>query len=127
MHWIAYDPNEDHYLTILAFDFEKEEFWRMAFPKDESNYVLTVVGGCLCVLCGKDPSKMWVMKEYGVETSWTMMDSPYWARNHLNEKFKCQPLNLSWVNFNILHHGWFKHDANLFVETLVSHFSSHNE
>ena len=33
-----YDPNEDHYLTIVAFDFQKEEFQRMAFPRDESNY-----------------------------------------------------------------------------------------
>ena len=38
VHWIAYDPNEDHYLTIVAFDFEKEELQRMAFPRDESNY-----------------------------------------------------------------------------------------
>ncbi|RVW69520.1 F-box protein CPR1 [Vitis vinifera] len=77
LHWVAYDPILG-FDTIMAFDFEKERFREMAIPREEEElYVkLRVVGGCLCVHGSKDPSKMWVMKEYGVDTSWSKMASP---------------------------------------------------
>ena len=128
----------------MAFDFEKEQFRELAIPREEEElYVkLRVVGGCLCVHGSKDPSKMWVMKEYGVDTSWSKMASPYNSlRNNLNEEFRCELLHtlnnehLLLVNKeklmlcdqkentykNIMPYGrWFRHDANLYVETLVS-------
>ena len=143
LHWVAYDPILG-FDTIMAFDFEKERFREMAIPREEEElYVkLRVVGGCLCVHGSKDPSKMWVMKEYGVDTSWSKMASPYNSlRNNLNEEFRCELLHtlnnehLLLVNKeklmlcdqkentykNIMPYGrWFRHDANLYVETLVS-------
>eukprot|EP00261_Vitis_vinifera_P034182 XP_019075425.1 PREDICTED: F-box/kelch-repeat protein At3g06240-like [Vitis vinifera] len=95
LHWVAYDPIHD-FDTIMAFDFEKEQFRELAIPREEEEvYVkLRVVGGCLCVQGFEDPSKMWVMKEYGVDTSWSKMASPYNSRrNNLNEEFKCYLLH----------------------------------
>ncbi|KAL6344459.1 hypothetical protein AAG906_039715 [Vitis piasezkii] len=131
VHWIAYDLDVPD-PTVVAFDFEKEEFRQMTIPRDESSRMLTVIGGCLCTPSGRDSSKMWVMKEYGVEASWTRMDSPY-----LDENFKCQPLNNQvklWVNeeplvvlFDVLDKRCIKYAANLFVESLVPPYPSQNE
>ncbi|KAJ9701318.1 hypothetical protein PVL29_006596 [Vitis rotundifolia] len=142
LHWVAYDPIHD-FDTIIAFDFEKMQFRELAIPREEDLYVkLRVVGGCLCVQRFEDPSKMWVMKEYGVDTSWSKMASPYNSRrNNLNEEFKCYLLHtlnnehllldnkeklvlcdLKEKTYkNIMPYGrWFQDDANLYVETLVS-------
>ncbi|RVW69534.1 hypothetical protein CK203_062809 [Vitis vinifera] len=104
----------------------------MTIPRDESSRMLTVIGGCLCTPSGRDSSKMWVMKEYGVEASWTRMDSPY-----SDENFKCQPLNNQvklWVNeeplvvlFDVLDKRCMKYAANLYVESLVPPYPSQNE
>ena len=76
-HWIAYynKPYEDP--RIVAFDLEKEQFREMAMPNDEEYLKVRVVGGCLCLNGYNDPSKMWVMKQYGIDTSWTKITAPY--------------------------------------------------
>ena len=117
VHWIARDLNPDHYTVIVAFDFEKEEFRQMTAPwDDESYYILSVMGGCLCAQEAIDGSKIWVMKEYGVEASWT--------RNDLDDKFKSQLLLLDMISER---HDWFRYDTNVHVETLVSPYPSKNE
>ncbi|XP_034686702.1 F-box protein CPR1-like [Vitis riparia] len=69
--------------------------WPAISREEEDLYVkLRVVGGCLCIQGFEDPSKMWVMKEYGVDTFWSKMASPYNScRNNLNEEFKCYLLH----------------------------------
>ncbi|KAL6344426.1 hypothetical protein AAG906_039682 [Vitis piasezkii] len=77
--YMSYDPIHD-FDTIMAFDFEKEQFRELAIPREEEESIY--------------PSKMWVMKEYGVDTSWSKMASPYNSRrNNLNEEFKCYLLH----------------------------------
>ena len=44
-----------------------------------TDFKLTVVGGCLCLYKEDVPSEMWVMKEYGIDTSWTKITSPFYS------------------------------------------------
>ncbi|CAL2227233.1 unnamed protein product [Prunus armeniaca] len=80
VHWIPYGGRSTSSKVIQSFDFEREQFRPLSLPsllaQNEFLYSLTleVIGGCLhlCVL-EDDASKldMWVMKEYGVQESWT--------------------------------------------------------
>lgn len=66
--------------TITAFDVSKEIFYLVPNPPyfmGFSDNALGVLGGCLCLVHGSEhegsPSELWVMKEYGVEASWTKL------------------------------------------------------
>ncbi|KAM0985059.1 hypothetical protein ACFX13_012593 [Malus domestica] len=77
LHWVSYSSKSPEF--IHSFDFETEQFRPLPVPSLPVNqfsdcFLLEVIGGCLhlCVF-GDDCSKfdMWVMKEYGVQKSWT--------------------------------------------------------
>ncbi|GLT42057.1 hypothetical protein SLA2020_160790 [Shorea laevis] len=75
IHWI-----NDIVGTIIAFDLASEttcEFQAASPRSGFFNMDLGVLGGCLCLIhdCYTDPYcvELWVMKEYGVETSWTKL------------------------------------------------------
>ncbi|XP_004306574.1 PREDICTED: F-box protein CPR30-like [Fragaria vesca subsp. vesca] len=75
LHWAK--SNE-----IIAFDFAPEKFRTMRMPDvdDQNDVAFGYVGvseGCLCV-CGylrggHDSVDYWVMREYGVDSSWTKL------------------------------------------------------
>lgn len=75
LHWLVVDPNAPS--QISCFDLETEFFSTFSHPPllTTGGFVgnLSVMEGCLC-LCdnsSEDKIVIWVMKEYGVEMSWT--------------------------------------------------------
>ncbi|XP_062004576.1 F-box protein CPR1-like [Rosa rugosa] len=80
LHWLNYSIDEDE---IVSFDLAVQEFRRMRLPnfdRDGKSFsYLGVCGGCLCAsryLDGAcDSIDFWVMKEYDVSDSWTMLFS----------------------------------------------------
>ncbi|KAL1543908.1 F-box protein CPR1-like [Salvia divinorum] len=76
LHWVASDCDDK--LWISCFDLETESFSSFSTPPihQESFELisgLSTLGGCLC-LCDQtreEETVIWVMKEYGVEESWT--------------------------------------------------------
>ncbi|KAK9933554.1 hypothetical protein M0R45_020747 [Rubus argutus] len=78
LHWIPFYFNCPQ--VIESFDFEREEFRQLLPPaslqefKHYDGLRLGVLKGCLflCVFGGDDrKADMWVMKDYGVQESWT--------------------------------------------------------
>ncbi|XP_065870860.1 F-box protein At3g07870-like [Euphorbia lathyris] len=75
VHWICLLVKK--LILILSFDCEKECFHPFPSPPlregIRDNVGMGVLGGCLCICDSSDPSLtcVWVMKNYGVETSWT--------------------------------------------------------
>ncbi|KAL6191347.1 hypothetical protein ACLB2K_037738 [Fragaria x ananassa] len=80
LHWLSFGGGTFQF--VHAFNFATEEFLTLPPPgyfepiemQFKECLKLGVFGGCLflCV-CGDDPSQfdMWVLKEYGVQESWT--------------------------------------------------------
>ncbi|XP_047977667.1 F-box protein At3g07870-like [Salvia hispanica] len=76
LHWVASDSDEK--LWISCFDLETESFSYLSIPpifQESFELVpgLSTLGECLC-LCDQtmeEETVIWVMKEYGVEESWT--------------------------------------------------------
>ena len=71
-HWSVCD--EDSPAKIYAFDFDSETFKLFPSPPEGSHVhykSLAVLKGCLCqcLRVGSEFS-IWVMKEYGIKTSW---------------------------------------------------------
>ncbi|KAM1056911.1 hypothetical protein ACFX13_031014 [Malus domestica] len=84
-HWAPYDLSE---FSIYAFNFESEQFRSLPAPTLSpglveamhewySDYLqLGQLGGCLLLCVHGKPStqlEFWVMKEYGVQQSWTQI------------------------------------------------------
>ncbi|XP_008234388.1 PREDICTED: F-box/kelch-repeat protein At3g23880-like [Prunus mume] len=89
LHWFYRKVGEEE-PTILAFDLAKEEFREVPFPTFDGDaddvdvhymgvQVVSRGGGeCLCVSIarrrgGVNFMEFWVMREYGVRESWTML------------------------------------------------------
>ena len=146
VHWVATSSIDGDDYLILVFDFQKEEFREMKFPiRNIYCARLKVVQGYLCVYDKlKDPIKKWVMKDYGVEASWTEIASPHaYASNcqlldflnnlHLliNEENNEKKLVL-WDHKENTEHDvmdyedwkWGQCHTNLFMESLVSPYPS---
>ena len=65
---------------ILAFDLAVEEYRLVPQPDfydKNSSTDVGVLGGCLTILCNHNRHRLdvWVMKEYGVQESWTKLYS----------------------------------------------------
>lgn len=75
IHWLG-GSHTDYKPAIVAFSLTEEKFCEVPPPcLIESDRILffhlAVLGGCLCLF--NDSEKyVWVMKEYGVQGSWTM-------------------------------------------------------
>ncbi|KAL2473440.1 F-box protein CPR30 [Forsythia ovata] len=70
----------DNSIRIMAFSVENENHYELMLPPEIRikgvNMRLVVLGGCLCLVCArKSRANIWVMKEYGVEESWTKLIS----------------------------------------------------
>ncbi|KAJ0249665.1 F-box/kelch-repeat protein [Hirschfeldia incana] len=78
VHWVFTNDNQR---VVLAFDVKTEEFREMLLPGEEAedcahsyrNFVVGVLNGRLCVVnsCYEVHDDVWVMNEYGVESSWS--------------------------------------------------------
>ncbi|KAL0787444.1 hypothetical protein Bca101_003690 [Brassica carinata] len=77
VHWVFANENQR---VVLAFDFKTEEFREMLLPGEAEdcghsyrNFVVGVTNGCLCLVnsCYEVHDDVWVMNEYGVESSWS--------------------------------------------------------
>ncbi|XP_073133728.1 F-box protein CPR1-like [Henckelia pumila] len=78
MHTLVYADGSTDAARIMAFSFETEKHCEMKLPKGvktrDSGLSLTVVGGSLCLICmQRSRVVIWVMKEYGVEESCSML------------------------------------------------------
>ncbi|CAA2957254.1 F-box CPR30-like [Olea europaea subsp. europaea] len=64
---------------IMAFGIENENHYEVMLPPNivikNANRKLDVLGGCLCLVSASNSgvTDIWVMKEYGVEESWTQL------------------------------------------------------
>ncbi|KAM7277518.1 hypothetical protein ACFE04_019384 [Oxalis oulophora] len=70
LHWIVW---RDY---IVTFDIEKEDYRTFGLPSDldrKKLFELGVIGNCLCVIQDnlERQINIWVMKDYGVEESWS--------------------------------------------------------
>ncbi|KAL1338449.1 F-box/kelch-repeat protein At3g06240 [Arachis hypogaea] len=76
IHW---DTSSD---SILAFDMIEREFFEIPLPeplgKEFMSCCLELLGGFLCLSVWRESKKteIWVMKEYGVASSWTVYRIP---------------------------------------------------
>ncbi|KAI4317714.1 hypothetical protein L6164_025563 [Bauhinia variegata] len=76
IHWLAFRHDVSQ-TVIVAFDLTEKKLkelpWCDGLDVDDCELVL--LGGflCLCV----DVNNMWVMKEYGVQSSWTKLDKVF--------------------------------------------------
>ncbi|XP_050229498.1 F-box protein CPR1-like [Mercurialis annua] len=84
LHWVAHPLNERtaYHNFILAFDLRDEKFRKVPQPRDMidvEDKVLNMVselGGCLSLSYQfQGYVDIWIMKEYGVEKSWTKLVS----------------------------------------------------
>lgn len=58
--------------TILAYDLESNEILRMRCPVESHPVEVGIVDGCFSAIhAGAEVYEVWMMKEYGVEESWT--------------------------------------------------------
>lgn len=78
IHWLAYcNGNDDDHRVVASFSLSNETFTELCLPPQDSSlpcYVLGVLQGCLCAICddiGYTDVEIWLMKEYGVVSSWT--------------------------------------------------------
>ncbi|KAI4345539.1 hypothetical protein L6164_012652 [Bauhinia variegata] len=75
IHWLAFRPDVSQ-IVIVGFDLIEKNLMEVPLPDTDDIYIddchLVVLGGFLC-LCDTDGST-WVMKEYGVRSSWTKLD-----------------------------------------------------
>ncbi|OIT28093.1 PREDICTED: F-box/kelch-repeat protein At3g06240-like [Nicotiana attenuata] len=77
LHWLVSKLFDDSFV-VVAFDLSYETFLEMPTPTtiDNNNvvcYDLVAVRGCLCMFTDTEENRIdaWMMKEYGVEDSWT--------------------------------------------------------
>ena len=75
INWLtSIDPHRQSAGFIVSFDLEKESCQKVLPPDDEgvdtSNLILGVLRDFLCIISGND---VWVMKEYGIQESWTKL------------------------------------------------------
>jgi len=75
INWLTYiDISWQSARSIVSFDLEKESCRKVLPPDDEgvdvSNLTLGVLRDFLCIVSGND---IWIMKEYGIQESWTKL------------------------------------------------------
>ncbi|XP_076922049.1 F-box/kelch-repeat protein At3g06240-like [Bidens hawaiensis] len=92
IHWIVrHSPHDDGFNKremILSFDIKDEIFMEIVLPNGGENeqsefWCLGDLKGCLYAVYGGDNGvdmEMWVMKEYGIESSWSKVIKLDWIR-----------------------------------------------
>lgn len=79
LNWLARKGDGSIKSLIISFDLEKETYGKVLLPPHVDGDELDVLSSCLCLCefngihCG-----LWLMKEYGIQESWTKLASiPY--------------------------------------------------
>ncbi|KAK9741612.1 hypothetical protein RND81_03G117300 [Saponaria officinalis] len=79
LHWVATNTT-NHSSFIVGFDLTEENLRIIPAPRsvygvDFTYDIVGKLGGCLCMLnvLSRKETNIWVMKEYGVEQSWTKL------------------------------------------------------
>ncbi|CAI9118804.1 OLC1v1020417C1 [Oldenlandia corymbosa var. corymbosa] len=96
LHWLACDTKTQGCPSVIAaFNLALEKFEKVPPPRDveESKFLfnqLTVLGGCLALIVVNTHESVfdvWVMKEYGMQESWSKFTinypedrNPYWFK-----------------------------------------------
>ncbi|XP_059433364.1 F-box protein CPR1-like [Corylus avellana] len=95
VHWLATKCHRSLKI-LIALDLATEKFWMYKTPFKLVSFLsvpdLEVLGGCLCVCVNEfmESITVWVMKEYGLASSWTRL---YTIR--LEAHHNCKPLAFS--------------------------------
>ncbi|XP_026383646.1 F-box/kelch-repeat protein At3g06240-like [Papaver somniferum] len=78
LHWLGETGDEDIFNTIISLDISNDGFEEVKLPKEtlEDGHLfgnVELLEGCLCVLSYiyKVRYEVWVMRDYGVQESWT--------------------------------------------------------
>ncbi|CAK9164257.1 unnamed protein product [Ilex paraguariensis] len=76
LHWAVKQRRDpDMPILVVAFDIGTEEYRLLSQPEyliEDFDMGLEVLGGCICITCSYDTNiDIWVMKDYGVNGSWT--------------------------------------------------------
>ncbi|VVA19898.1 PREDICTED: F-box [Prunus dulcis] len=100
LHWLMRHETDDETMIIGTLDLVSEEFCQFTLPihmfhgdisdKNSIRFNLVVVEGYLCIYRKECGSRAWIMREYGVAESWTML---YSLDNNWIDG--CKPLMLS--------------------------------
>ncbi|KAF7146087.1 hypothetical protein RHSIM_Rhsim04G0210700 [Rhododendron simsii] len=160
-HWFARGSTdiEARYFRIACFDVMEEKFKEVPTPmyEVESNFFkVGVMDGCLCAVDSRLESHLnvWVMKEYGVEESWTKLfvvsnvppnvpgesffeycallcftkDGEFVLRLNLGASVKLAIYNPKRKTYKRIGmpQNWKGFDADLYVESLVSPLGCNN-
>ncbi|XP_050229026.1 F-box protein CPR1-like [Mercurialis annua] len=100
LHWVAHPRGvvSAYHNFILAFDLRDETFHQVPQPRDMidvENKVFDVVselGGCLSISYRyQGRVDIWIMKEYGIEDSWTKLVSLH-SRENFSLFYRLKPL-----------------------------------
>lgn len=80
LNWIINkDGVNSNQRVILSVDLEKETYGEVLLPQHDGNRfcnpMMYVLSNCLCVCCDHSETHLavWIMKEYGVAESWTVL------------------------------------------------------
>ncbi|KAI4338217.1 hypothetical protein L6164_016561 [Bauhinia variegata] len=101
LNWLVEDSVSEF---ILSFDLRKETFGKVLLPvdKDKNNPCIGVFEDCLYFSAdnvGETDFIVWLMKDYGVEDSWTKVYTisylDYDIKNRLNDEGRIQVISLS--------------------------------
>ncbi|ONI16360.1 hypothetical protein PRUPE_3G094200 [Prunus persica] len=106
LHWLMHHEIDDEPIIIGTLDLVSEEFCQFTLPihmfhgdisdKNSIRFNLVVVEGYLCIYRKECGSTAWIMREYGVAESWTML---YSIDNNWIDG--CKPLMLSSCEFEM--------------------------
>ncbi|XP_020978273.1 F-box protein CPR30-like [Arachis ipaensis] len=86
IHWLCYSSKGYIDDGILIFDLKERSFSKISIPQQlVGDYpihfiILTILGGCLALYLydnDNNKTKIWVMKEYKVPSSWILYEIPY--------------------------------------------------
>jgi F-box interacting protein len=72
-HWLVCQTNSEEVIVAFNLSSEKFQVLNLNFLFMKPRPALDVVRGLLCLIMGMEVTEFWVMKEYGVANSWTLL------------------------------------------------------
>jgi F-box interacting protein len=85
VNWLAYEvSNSSCCRFIVSLDLEKESYQKIHQPDlDKDHWTLGMFKDCLCIFASNDMFlDVWIMKEYGINESWTKLYNVPYVRKH---------------------------------------------
>ncbi|KAK6257493.1 hypothetical protein QUC31_000952 [Theobroma cacao] len=129
LHWLAVEEREwECPSSIIAFDVATEKYRQIELVDNMERNAYSVVPralqGCLCTIttCFNNEVNIWVMKDYGVKESWTILHSFQGSISSAPHVHPLRPLAYSRTGDRLLlHHDglsflWYDLKENQFEE-----------